>query len=114
MSFFSASPREVNMLQFPGALRGCSRTKKPSRIPRDALKGLQSECARTCPWPSGPRAPHGVEEHRVANVDVEDQDERSQGGHCLHLHAPVRAQAEEQTATRERETWVPQASKSRG
>ena len=39
-------------------------------------EGLQPEYERTCPWPSGPRAPQGVEEHRVANVDGEDQDER--------------------------------------
>ena len=45
----------------------------------------------------------GVGEHRVANVQVEDQDERLQD--CLHLHATVSAQAErvlliEPTATR--------------
>ena len=70
-----------------------------------------------CPWSAGPGALLGVGEHRVANVDVEDHDERSQDSHCLHLHATVSDQAErvllvEPTTTRG--TWVPRANKSWG
>ena len=62
-------------------------------------------------------APQGVGEHRVANVEVEDQDERFQGDHRLHLLATVSAQAEQvllvgSVATRG--TWVPRTSKSWG
>ena len=43
-----------------------------------------------CSWPNGPGAPQLVEEHPVANVDVEDQDERFQNDHCLRLLATAR------------------------
>ena len=81
------------------------------------IEGLQSEREHMCPWSADPRPPQGVGEHRVANVDVEDQDERFQDDHCLHLLASVSAQAEqvplvESAATRG--TWVPRANKSWG
>ena len=58
------------------------------------IVSLQPECAHTCPWQADPGALRVVEEHRVANVGVEDQDERFQDDHRLHLFATVRAQAE--------------------
>ena len=57
------------------------------------IVSLQLECAHTCPSPAGSGV-RVVEEHRVANVQVEDHEEHCQDDHCLHLQATVHAQGE--------------------
>ena len=69
-----------------------------------------------CFWSIGLAALLVVEEHRVSNANVEEQDERFQDAHHLHLPATASDEIErlllmQPMATRG--TWVPPASMSK-